>query len=367
MKLMPTILSLISILTPTLTRGATVDPNITKETKALYANLKKISAKGIMFGHQDDALYGHTWKYDADASDVKSVAGDYPAVFGWELGNLELGCAQSLDSVNFDTIRQRIKEVYRRGAVNTISWHVNNPLGGNAWNCNTTEAVKSILPGGTKNALFRQWLDRVATFLGSLKDDRGKMIPILFRPFHEHTGTWFWWGRKQCSPQEYISLWKYTVNYLVKTKRLHNLLFVYSPDYCATEKEYFERYPGNDQVDVLGNDIYHFNGTAGSQVFIEKVTHSLAFVTKAAAIRNKVAALSETGLEGLSVSNWWTGVIHKAIAGSGIAYFLVWRNAYDIHTQFFAPYPGQASVEDFILFKNKKDILFESQLPPMYK
>jgi hypothetical protein len=345
----------------------TVDVKATKETKALYANLKRMAGRGIMFGHQDDALYGHSWKYNAGASDVKSVAGDYPAVFGWELGDLELGHSQSLDSVNFDTIRNRIKETYQRGAVNTISWHVNNPLGGNAWNCQTTEAVKSVLTGGEKNAMFCQWLDRVAIFLGSLKDDRGKPIPILFRPFHEHTGTWFWWGSKQCSPREYIALWQYTVNYLVKIKKLHNLLFVYSPDYCATEDAYFERYPGDEQVDVLGNDIYHFNGKAGSQAFIDKVTHSLAFVTKAATARHKVAVLSETGLEGLSVSDWWTDVIYKAISGSGIAYFLVWRNAYDIHTQFFAPYPGQASAEDFIRFKQKENIWFESALPPMYK
>ena len=207
MKLILSIFGLGCLLSTT-GRAATVDANATKKTKALYANLKKIAQRGIMFGHQDDAVYGIGWKYDSGRSDVKSVSGDYPAVFGWELGNLELGRSHSLDSVSFDTIRTRIKEVYSRGGVNTISWHVNNPLGGNAWNCNSTEAVKSVLPGGAQNELFKVWLDRLATFIGSLRDDKGNAIPILFRPFHEHTGGWFWWGSKQCTPQEYIALLK---------------------------------------------------------------------------------------------------------------------------------------------------------------
>ena len=352
---------------PTLAKSATVDANATKETKALYSNLKKVAAKGIMFGHQDDAVYGHNWKYDMGGSDVKSVAGDYPAVFGWELGNIELGRTYSLDSVSFDTIRVRVKEVYKRGGINTISWHVNNPLGGNAWECNTTEAVKSVLPGGSKNALFQQWMNRLALFLSSLKDDKGKAIPVLLRLYHEHTGTWFWWGSKQCTPQEYTALWKYTVNYLIKTKGLHNLLFTYSPASTPDAVHYFERYPGDDMVDILGIDIYHYGGEQTTGRFIAEVKSTLKYMDEAATAKHKVAVLSETGIESLPIKIWWTEVLYKAISESNIAYFLVWRNACDKPNHFYAPYPGQLSADDFIQFKNKKNIYFESQLPPMYK
>ncbi|WP_293051341.1 glycosyl hydrolase [Paludibacter sp.] len=366
-RLIPAILSMMCVTMPAMAKSATVDANATKETKALFANLKKIASKGFMFGHQDDALYGVGWKYDAGRSDVKSVSGDYPSVFGWELGNIELEHSHSLDSVCFDTMRLRIKEVYKRGGVNTISWHVNNPLGGNAWNCNTTEAVKSALPGGSKNALFQQWLNRLAAFLKSLKDDKGTPIPVLLRPYHEHTGAWFWWGSKQCTVQEYTALWKYTVNYLIKTKKLHNLLFIYSPASAPDAAQYFERYPGDNMVDVLGVDIYHYGGEQATSKFINEVHNTLNFMTAAAAAKNKVAVLSETGIESLPLKDWWTNVIYKAISGNPIAYFLVWRNACDKPGHFYAPYPGQASADDFILFKNKANVIFESKLPPMYK
>lgn len=171
------------------------DPKATPETVNLYQNLMKLQHNGMMFGHQDDLAYGHGWVYEEGRSDTKDACGDYPAVYGWELGHLELGNAFSLDSVHFDKIQHWIKTTYKRGGVNTISWHLNNPLtGGSAWDTSSKEVVKSILPGGEKHELFKLYLDRLAHFLNALKADDGTFIPVLFRPFHEHTGSWFWWG-----------------------------------------------------------------------------------------------------------------------------------------------------------------------------
>lgn len=81
---------------------------VTKKTIALYRNLKKVLAKGIMFGHQDDLAYGVNWKYQADRSDVKDVAGDYPAVYGWELGNIEYkDSLENLHKRDKDNVRMR--------------------------------------------------------------------------------------------------------------------------------------------------------------------------------------------------------------------------------------------------------------------
>lgn len=70
------------------------DSQATPETRALYRNLFEVADEGVMFGHQDDALYGHDWKYEEGRSDVRECCGDYPAVFGWELGGLETGADQ---------------------------------------------------------------------------------------------------------------------------------------------------------------------------------------------------------------------------------------------------------------------------------
>ncbi|MBK6282145.1 MAG: hypothetical protein IPF54_05280 [Draconibacterium sp.] len=90
----------------------------------------------------------------------------------------------------------------------------------------------------------------------NLKTEDGKYIPILFRPFHEHTGSWFWWGKDLCSVEEYKVLWRFTVSYLQNEKNIHHLIYTYSTDRFKTAGEYLERYPGDDIIDVLGFDLY---------------------------------------------------------------------------------------------------------------
>ena len=72
------------------------DPQATHETVALYNRLFNLAEKGIMLGHQDDPLYGHGWYGEQDRSDVKGMIGDYPAIFGFELGHIELDSEYSL-------------------------------------------------------------------------------------------------------------------------------------------------------------------------------------------------------------------------------------------------------------------------------
>src|ERR1700733_14917618 len=129
-----------------------VDKNASKETINFYHNLKTLQSRGFLFGHQDDLAYGVGWKYIPGRSDIKDVTGDYPALYGWELGRLELDHPVNIDSVPFDKMRQFIQEAYQRGGVITLSWHLNNPLtGGTAWRP-APGTVASILPGGGTNA-----------------------------------------------------------------------------------------------------------------------------------------------------------------------------------------------------------------------
>ena len=96
----------------------------------LIRRMAKLQKSGVMVGHQDDPVYGSTWKWDKGRSDVKEVCGDYPAVMGFELGDLELGKTNNLDGVPFDRMRQEIKAQNRRGGIVEISWHPNNPVTG---------------------------------------------------------------------------------------------------------------------------------------------------------------------------------------------------------------------------------------------
>ena len=78
----------------------------TLEKNAILAKLESIKSKGILFGHQDDLAYGVGWEYVQGESDVKRVTGDYPALFGWELGGIEREDEVNLDKVPFVKMRE---------------------------------------------------------------------------------------------------------------------------------------------------------------------------------------------------------------------------------------------------------------------
>ena len=247
------------------TNDLPADKKATKETIALYHNLKKLLNEGIMFGHQDDLAYGVGWKYEPGRSDIKDVTGDYPAVYGFELGRLEIDQPVNLDSVPFDKMKSFIRDAYDRGGVITLSWHLNNPLTGKtAWNP-APGTVASVLPGGEKNDLYKTWLDKVAAFMLDLKGKHGEFIPVIFRPFHELNGDWFWWGGKNCTPEELKQLYQFTESYLRDTKNVHNLLYAYNTDKFYSKEEYLKRYPGDEWVDVIGFDIYQAYNTPATR------------------------------------------------------------------------------------------------------
>lgn len=355
--------------------AALTDSRATARTRALFTNLRELARDRVLFGHQDDLAYGVRWWDQPGRSDVKETAGAYPAVFGWELGWIEGGGPASLDKVRFDRIRDWMVQAFEMGAVNTASWHLNNPVsGGGAWD--TAKAVASILPGGPRHEQFKGWLDRLAAFFASVKTRDGEPVPIVFRPFHEMSGRWFWWGAGHVSPEDYQALWRFTVEYLRDQKGLHHLLYAYSPNALRDygEDRYWTWYPGDAYVDVLGFDDYCSLTPGEGPKGVAQLGHDLAWLVRQARERGKIAALTETGLEGIPDSTWWTGKLLAAITSDpearGIAWALVWRNANaerDRAGHFFAPYAGQPSAADFRRFKEHPLILFADELPDLYR
>lgn len=357
-------LSVAQHLMPVLPATYPVDINATAETKHLYANMKSLSLKGVMFGHQDDLAVGIGWKYAAGRSDIKETAGQFPAVVGWDLGKIELGQAYNFYGVHFDKIREYARTVYRTGGVNTISWHSFNPV-------DTTQSSKGTLVDSTINKLFantvylnryKTWLDKIATFMLSLTADNGELIPVIFRPFHELNGDWFWWGRSHCSPEEYIQLWRFTVDYLRNTKGVHNLLFAYSTDKFYAMAEYMERYPGDDYVDIMGFDTYDKAANHPGNTFVTQATAMVGSLRTLAMQRNKLWAITETGIPLVPVSDWWTQTLLPIIRNSGLSYSLVWINL--ATDNFWAAYAGHASAPDMLSFYGQTGPLFLDKVTP---
>ncbi len=345
-----------------------IDKEATKATKALYYNLLDLSGKQVLFGQEDALAYGVEWKtWHKSRSDVKDVCGMHPALVGWEMSKLGQG-EYNIDSVHFQHMKGWMKEIYKMGGVNTLSWHMDNFVTkGDSWDVGE-KVVKTILPGGRNHEVYKEKLDLFAEYVKSLKVGFlfRKQIPIIFRPFHEHTGSWFWWGRSHCTAEEYKTLWRFTVDYLREEKQLHNILYCYSTDVFQDEADYLEFYPGDEYVDILGMDDYHDLSIKGKS---EDLVRRLRMLVQMAEAKGKVPAFSETGQEAIPEENWWTERLLEPIKSdeiaSRIAYMMVWRNARKDHH--YGPYPNHQSATDFKTFSQDQWLILEGRIPDLYR
>lgn len=331
-----------------------------------------------MYGHQDDPFYGITWDWDLDRSDTYELVGDYPAVMGFELGGLEMGDAKSLDSVPFTRIREEVIRHYERGGIITISWHPRNPLlGTTAWigsdSTAYNEAVKalekvgrgdliaklddpkntvaSVLPGGKVHGKYMRWLKRLVDFFASLKDQKGNQVPFIFRPYHENTGSWFWWGKDLCSPQQYKALWNMTQDYINGQENLKDyLVWSYSPSWSSPEA--MKRYPGDDRIELIGTDVYQWGST---EDFQKQLKTELDLIETLGKEHGKMTALTECGYQNSPDPTWWQSVFKPVIEKYKFAYFLPWRNYSKEH---FGASKDAKTADDFKAWAKQKNFLF---------
>ncbi|MET0394723.1 MAG: glycosyl hydrolase [Chitinophagaceae bacterium] len=347
-----------------------IDRQATKETKALRRNLDRLSKKHILFGHQHATEYGHGWSGEANRSDVKSVTGSHPAVIGVDFSSLS-GRPESEIKWAKETLHKNIVATYNRGGITTVSWHFNNPAsgGGFYWKDSVSvPAVRLLVPGGSHHEQYKDILATIAGLAQSLKGNDGKLVPVIFRPYHEFDGNWFWWGKAHCTPDEFKALWRFTVTYLRDSLQVHNFIYAFSPD-CTfrSEAEFLERYPGDAWVDMVGMDNYADFGR--DRYDLDAGVKKLVIVSDYAKKAGKLAAFTETGLESIPDTAWWTQTLLKTVKAKGLrlTYVLVWRNDTKSPTHYYAPYPGQASERDFIRFYNDPFTLFENNLKSMYR
>lgn len=369
-------------------KPAPITENASSETKALYRNLSHLSSLFLLFGHEDTTAYGVHWMNEPGRSDIKDITGSYPAIFGWDIGHLETGDETNLDGVEFALIRDEIKASYSRGSISTISWHMRDPVtGGTSWD--KSPSVAKLIPGGEEHEKLKQVLDTFAEFNRTLTatDAEGNeiLVPIIFRPWHEHNGNWFWWGKGEnlTTEQDYIALWRFTVDYLRHEKKLTNLIYAFSPDRSRMDidqlpESYFYGYPGDDYVDIIGLDNYMDLGysptRAGANENVQNLRASLAAIGQIAQEKGKVAALTEGGQETIPQSTFWTDTVLASVLANSdtrsVAYIMVWRNANrekEGRDHYYAPYKGHESEANFLKFYQHPATLFESDLPNLYQ
>lgn len=226
----------------------------TPGARRLFHDLDSLKGKGILTGQ-----HTQTVKME-EIDEIRKITGKEPALRGFELlaysPNIryETGdeaCRTEIDE-NKDTLTQALL-FGRSGGIVTLTWHWFSPVGGqdkSFYSCNTDFDPEKILEEGTpeREAFYRD-MDVIAGHLMPfLKED----IPVLWRPFHESEGTWFWWGRK--GPAVAAKLFRMQYAYFVEQYHLNNLLWVWN---CPLK----EGYPGDDVVDILSCDLYEEKGT----------------------------------------------------------------------------------------------------------
>lgn len=324
-----------------------VDKNATPETKSLFSYLDTTRGKQVLFGAQNTTANGITFTSTGPTdthSDVKSATGDYPAIFGFDSLILE---GRENPGIPGDSLMQNvvpfvksIQTAHSLGGIPEISTHMENFETGNDFNDLTGRPVSHILPGGDKNAVYNQYLDAIAKVANTSTDASGKLIPIIFRPFLENTGNFFWWGAGHATTGEFKEIYRYTVEYLRDTDHVHNFLYAFSPNgaFGGDAASYLATYPGDSWVDILGYDNYESSNVSdNSDAYINTVVTDLAMVSTLADARHKIAAFTEFGRNGDRTIqptgnkslNFFTDLIAGMEANpeaKRMAYMLTWAN-----------------------------------------
>lgn len=210
--------------------------NASPEAVALFAYLNDMNGKKIISGQMDVKWGVDELKY------VQDVTGKLPAIRGMDF----------IDSTENNTEVQHAIEWWRKGGIPTIMWHWGAPgIGDGYENSKKPIDIDNCFIKGTKEyTAFWYELKQKADQLEKLRDAH---VPVLWRPFHELNGNWFWWGKQ--GPDKFKKLWITTYNYLVNERKLNNLIWVL----CYTGSPDGAWYPGKEYIDIAGADTYGKN------------------------------------------------------------------------------------------------------------
>ncbi|TVR69463.1 MAG: hypothetical protein EA408_12660 [Marinilabiliales bacterium] len=200
--------------------------------------------------------------YEREVERLFDLTGSRPALigadYGWKPDN------------DFDVINRRLIDHWNEGGLVTISWHADNPFSdSDRYNprINTVAGKGSIdlsmlLSTAPENEAGRRYFDELDIVIKNLEYLRDNGVVVIWRPFHEMNGNWFWWGTDsfgdgQTNVDAYVSLWRDMYDIFVNRHGLTNLVWVFSPttveSYTAGADTY---YPGGDYVDVVGLSSY---------------------------------------------------------------------------------------------------------------
>lgn len=218
---------------------ALTNPNASAEAQKLYRYISETYGKGIISGQQESTWMGSE-QYEFEY--IFDKTGKYPAIRGLDYMNDD-----------FNGVNRRAEEWHKRGGIVTICWHCGCDFGGSWSECMNTEIKDwdSALTEGTEEyKTLISGMDKAAKALKELND---KNIPVLWRPFHELDGGWFWWGKG--GAENFKKLWIIMHDRYTNYWELDNLIWVCG--FSGNGINYDNWYPGDAYVDIAGADSYN--------------------------------------------------------------------------------------------------------------
>lgn len=233
------------------------NPDASPEVRKLLHYLSAIYGKHILTGQHTNAARAPEFEY------LRRVTGKYPALVGFDLlsyshaTNTRNATPEAVAEIegNRGSVEKAIEWHKERGGIVTLCWHWFAPTGGEdkSFYAKHTDfdLRRGVEPGTAEHEALMRDLDAIAEQLARLRDAG---VPVLWRPLHEADGGWFWWGAK--GPGPYKKLYRLMYDRYTNHFKLNNLIWIWNapnPDW----------YPGDDVVDLVGDDIYEPGGNHG--------------------------------------------------------------------------------------------------------
>ncbi|MBE5877729.1 MAG: hypothetical protein E7290_12685 [Lachnospiraceae bacterium] len=217
--------------------GALSNENATDSAKKVYQYLQDTYGKACITGQMESTWMGSP---NYEMVYIEENTGKFPAIRGLDFMHNDFGGVVS-----------RAKDWWKQGGIVTICWHTGADFasGYDESKADDINWDEAFIPGSdTYNALL-EGMDRAVPYLQNLEDAG---VPVLWRPFHELDGGWFWWSKG--GSENFVKLWQLMYSRYTDYWGLDNLIWVYG--YSQNGGDMAAWYPGDDYVDLLGADSY---------------------------------------------------------------------------------------------------------------
>ena len=252
-----------------------INPNATKEARQLMAFLCDNYGRNVISGQQcQDGPFG----LDCQAVGFRAAGGAYPALLGMDVGVYSPARARAGDVSR--VTEYAIEYWQEHGGIVTLSWHwYADERYGSAFYTDSTRFNLAKAMNGQDPAGYQMLLDGIDAIAAQLLKLQEAGVPVLWRPLHEASGGWFWWGAS--GPEPYMELYKLMYHRMTEYHGLNNLIWVWNGQDAAW-------YPGDEYVDIIGEDIY-----PGEKVYTSQAARFLKALSYTPT--RKIIALTENG------------------------------------------------------------------------